>query len=94
MKYFLEIGSCDFNTLNHFANYKWNGCIVDPMSEYLDNLEKKEGVNYVNAGIDREDGERTIYFAPKSIVDRDKDYAGMSTFISGKEFVIFSPDLE
>ena len=85
MKYFIEIGSCDFNTLNHFANHKWQGCIVDPMSEYLNMLEKKKGVHYVHAGIDHKDGERTIYFVPKSIVDRDKDYAGMSTFISGED---------
>lgn len=85
MKYFLEIGSCDFNTLNHFSNHGWEGCIVDPMSEYLDNLEKKNGVNYVNAGIDHNDGERKIYFAPKSVVDRDRDFAGMSTFISEEE---------
>lgn len=85
MKYFIEIGSCDFNTLNHFANHKWEGCIVDPMSEYLDNLERKKGVNYVNAGIDNVDGEREIYFAPNSVVNRDRDFAGMSTFISKEE---------
>ena len=85
MKYFLEIGSCDFNTLNHFADYGWEGCIVDPMSEYLNNLEIKAGVNYVNYGIDSKDGERTIYFAPESVVEKDRDFAGMSTFVSAKE---------
>lgn len=85
MKYFIEIGSCDFNTLNDFADHGWEGCIIDPMSEYLNNIERKEGVNYVNYGIDSKDGERTIYFAPKSIVDNDRDYAGMSTFIPAKE---------
>ena len=84
-KYFIEIGSCDFNTLNNFADYGWEGCIIDPMAEYLNNLEIKGGVNYINYGIDFEDGERTIYFAPKSAVDYDKDYAGMSTFIEEED---------
>ena len=85
MKYFIEIGSCDFNTLNHFADHEWEGCIIDPMSEYLDNLERKNGVNYVNAGIDKVDGEREIYFAPKSVTDKDRDFAGMSTFFTAEE---------
>lgn len=85
IKYFIEIGSCDFNTLNNFANHGWEGCIIDPMSEYLNKLEKKKGVHYVNAGMDHDDGERKIYFAPKSVVDHDRDFAGMSTFYTADE---------
>lgn len=84
-KYFIEIGSCDFNTLNEFADHGWKGCIIDPMSEYLNNLEIKNGVNYVHAGIDSIDGERKIYFASNETVNNDKDFAGMSTFLTEEE---------
>jgi len=80
-KIFIEIGSCDFDTLNHFANEGWSGFIIDPMKKYLNNIPRKEGVKYLPIAIDHVKGERIIHYAEDNIVDQDKDFAGMSTFI-------------
>ena len=80
-KIFIEIGSCDFDTLNHFANEGWSGFIIDPMKKYLNNIPRKEGVQYLPIAIDHVKGERIIHYAEDSIVGEDKDFAGMSTFI-------------
>jgi len=78
-KTFIEIGACDFNTLNHFADYGWRGLIVDPMKKYLDRLEKKPNIEYVAAAISDSDGEADFYEFKQEIVDMDHDFAGMSS---------------
>ena len=81
-KTFIEVGSCDFNTLNNLADEGWNGLIIDPMEKYLKNIPKKKGVHYLPLAIDHVKGERTIYYASDSQVGWDRDWAGMSTFLS------------
>jgi len=78
-KTFIEIGACDFNTLNHFADHGWQGLIVDPMKKYLDRLEKKPNVEYVIAAISDTEGTADFYEFKQEIVDKDHDFAGMST---------------
>jgi FkbM family methyltransferase len=80
-KTFIEVGSCDFNTLNNLADEGWKGFIIDPMEKYLNNIPKKEGVHYLPLAIDHTKGERLIYHAKDSQVDLDRDWAGMSTFL-------------
>ena len=80
-KIFIEIGSCDFDTLNHLADEGWKGFIIDPMKKYLNNIPRKEGVKYLPIAIDYVKGERIIHHANDNLVGYDKDFAGMSTFI-------------
>jgi FkbM family methyltransferase len=80
MRTFLEIGSCDFDTLNFLADDNWQGAIVEPMKKYLNRLERKEGVLYLNYALDKEAGFKTIYEYPDEITSLDKDYTGMSSF--------------
>lgn len=80
MKSFVEIGACDFNTLEEYGSYGWSGVIVEPIKKYLDNIPRVDNVLYYNYAIDSEEGERDIYVYDQDIVDRDHDYAGMSTF--------------
>ena len=80
MRTFLEIGSCDFDTLNFLADHHWQGAIVEPMSKYLDRLERKAGVQYLNYAIDEQSGFKTIYEYPDTITSEDRDYTGMSSF--------------
>ena len=80
MKTFIEIGSCDFQTLNHFTHHDgWNGVIVEPIKKYLDNLTKREGIQYMNYAIGPNDGTATMHVFKDAIIDKDTDYAGMST---------------
>ena len=80
MKTFIEIGSCDFGTLNHFTkNGTWRGIIVDPIKRYLDNIPRANNIEYVNVAISNTHGIEKMYVFNDDIVDGDKDFAGMST---------------
>lgn len=79
-KYFVEIGSCDFDTLNELADKGWKGAIVEPISEYLDALPRKLNVTYINSAVDVNKGRRIMNVFNKDIVNRDHDFAGMSSF--------------
>jgi hypothetical protein len=38
MKTFLEIGTCDFDTLNFLSDAGWRGVMVEPVKKYLNNV--------------------------------------------------------
>lgn len=80
MKTFLEIGSCDFNTLNYLSDKGWRGVIVEPIKKYLNNLEQKPNVHYLNYAVDSEVGQRSMFLATEDTISEDGDYAGMSSF--------------
>ena len=80
MKTFLEIGTCDFDTLNHLSNDGWRGVIVEPIKKYLNNIPQLPNIHYLNYAVDWECGTRTMYLADDSIVSEDHDFAGMSSF--------------
>jgi len=84
-KWFIEIGSCDFATLNRLGKKGWGGIIVEPVKRYLDSLERYEHVSYVNAAVDVTPGMRSMNVYKQEVVDRDHDFAGMSSF---DEYVI------
>ena len=50
-KYFIEIGSADFDTYEHLAQQGWKGIFVEPVKVLLDNLERFEGCIYENSAI-------------------------------------------
>jgi FkbM family methyltransferase len=80
MKTFIEIGSCDFNTLNYLGDLNWKGVIIEPIKKYLDNIPQKPNIHYLNYAIDWSRGQRVMFIAPDDIVEQDRDYAGMSSF--------------
>lgn len=79
-KYFIEIGSCDFDTLNDLADQGWKGAIVDPIAEYLNSLPRKKNVTYINSAVDVTRGKRTMSVYNSDVVEKDHDFAGMSSF--------------
>lgn len=91
MKTFVEIGSCDFDTLSHLSHHGWRGVILEPIKKYFDNLEVEENVHYVNAAIDWEDGTRTMWTADDEVVNADRDFSGMSSFF-GDNFAFENGD--
>ena len=51
MPFFIEIGTCDFDTLIPLADNGWEGICVEPIKYYIDKLPKKENVHYENSCI-------------------------------------------
>ena len=82
MKTFLEVGTCDFRTLNHLSDSGWRGVIVEPVKKYLNNIEQKPNIQYLNYAVDVENGTRIINMAPEELVEQDRDFSGMSSFVN------------
>ena len=51
MPFFIEIGTCDFDTLLPLVDNGWSGIIVEPMKYYIDKLPKNNNVIYENCCI-------------------------------------------
>lgn len=64
-KYFIEIGTSDFDTLIPLAKKGWKGIFVEPVTYLIDNLEKIDGCIYENAAITSYNGDITINYDPK-----------------------------
>ena len=73
MKRFLEIGSCDFETLSYLADLGWNGIMIEPIPKYFENLVSSSthpNIYYINAAIDWNDGKRIMYMASKENIEK------------------------
>jgi len=64
-KFFIEIGTADFDTLLPLAKKGWKGIFVEPVKYLLDNLERIDGCEYENAAISNFNGETTINYDPE-----------------------------
>ena len=80
MKTFVEIGSCDFDTLNYLGDEGWRGVIVEPIKERLGNLAKLSNVTYLNVACAKESGKATIWKFKDEEIAKDHDLAGMTSF--------------
>jgi len=79
MKYFIEIGSNSFDTCIPLAEHGWSGVIVEPISQYLDELPILDNVSYVNAAVSDHDGSGVMKVYNEDFCEKDKDFRGMST---------------
>jgi FkbM family methyltransferase len=79
MKYFIEIGSNSFDTLIPLAEHGWTGVIVEPLSQYLEELPVLENVAYVNAAISTHDGSGVMKVYNEDLCEKDSDFRGMGT---------------
>ena len=79
MKYFIEIGSNSFDTLIPLAEHGWTGVIVEPLSQYLEELPVHDNVTYVNSAISTHDGSCVMKVYNEDLCERDPDFRGMST---------------
>jgi FkbM family methyltransferase len=61
-KFFIEIGSADFNTLVPLGKNGWRGIFVDPVKPLLDKLERVDGCEYEASAITDYDGEVTFKY--------------------------------
>jgi FkbM family methyltransferase len=80
-KYFVEIGTCYFDTLNEtLGDAGWHGVVVEPVVKYLNMLDHYKGITYINSAIDDKRGSRVMDVYKEDKVEKDSDYAGMSAF--------------
>ena len=69
-KFFIEIGSADFDTLIPLAKNGWKGMIVEPVAELIDSLERVDGVIYENVAVWDKEGTTIVkYFDPKEVAE-------------------------
>tara|TARA_Y100000034_G_C6754141_1_gene335450 strand:- start:27 stop:707 length:681 start_codon:yes stop_codon:yes gene_type:complete len=92
-KFFVEIGSADFDTLLPLARNGWSGIIVEPNSFLFNNLIKYENVMYENVAILDYDGKTEFkYYDPDFLeksdpvqlneqmkIEKDHAFRGIST---------------
>ena len=65
-KFFIEIGTSDFDTFEHLAVKGWKGIFVEPVKELLDNLTRYDGCIYENCAVLDKMGNATIqYYDPE-----------------------------
>ena len=50
-KFFIEIGSADFNTLLCLDKNRWEGIIVEPVTEFIENLTDVDHIIYETSAI-------------------------------------------
>tara|TARA_R110000765_G_C18833586_1_gene597130 strand:- start:128 stop:697 length:570 start_codon:yes stop_codon:yes gene_type:complete len=83
MKYFIEIGSNSFDTLISLAEHGWSGVIVEPISQYLEELPVLDNVAYVNVAISNHNGPGVMKVYNEDLCESDGDFRGMSTLETG-----------
>lgn len=63
MKYFIEIGSNNYNTLVELAKTKeWCGVLVEPLKHIFDSIERVDGCFYENIAITEKGGNHKFYY--------------------------------
>ena len=76
---FLEVGSCDFNSMAETITDDQHGMVIEPLSGYLSNLPNHKNLTKVNAAIMFDDGEIPIYYIPP----KDIESHGLHEFMKG-----------
>jgi FkbM family methyltransferase len=72
MPFFIEVGTCDFDTLDQLARNGWSGIMVEPIVQYLDRLPRRESVRYENVAISDVGGRVDVhYIDPEEIQDEE-----------------------
>ena len=50
--FFIEVGSCNFDTCERLIKNNWNGIVIEPVKYYFDLLPKYTNIFYENIAID------------------------------------------
>lgn len=81
MKTFVEIGTCDFDTLRPLCESGWKGYMVEPYQPFLDNIEDHDNLTKINNAVGLFDGEVTYRKVKDEVIEQwdDDTYKGMGT---------------
>lgn len=84
MPFFIEVGTCDFDTLEKLAKNGWDGIMVEPVKVYMDKLPKFKHIHYENIAItDIEDDVDIHYINPNNITREDNEWMKGISSING-----------
>ena len=75
MPFFIEVGSCDFDTCETIIQNGWRGIVIEPVKYYFDKLHKYPNIYYENIAISNHNGESEIYYInPNDIKTNDQEW--------------------
>ena len=85
MSFFIEVGSCDFDTCEKLIENGWNGIVIEPVKYYFDKLPKYSNIHYENLAINNQEGESEIhYIDPKIITEENDEWLKGISSLEGK----------
>ncbi|MCA9749285.1 MAG: FkbM family methyltransferase [Romboutsia sp.] len=90
MKYYIEIGTSDFDTFTEQVkdDTNWSGIAVEPIRKLLDNIPIRDNTIYENSAITNEDGSVYIYtITDEKVLNMDISYRGLSTFNLNNDYI-------
>lgn len=81
LKTFVEIGTCDFDTLYHFLNKGWKGIMIDPYQPFLDKLEDHPNLTKLCVAISTGETTADYYYINDETVKEwgELEYRGMGS---------------
>tara|TARA_B100001094_G_scaffold208548_1_gene202454 strand:- start:5581 stop:6144 length:564 start_codon:yes stop_codon:yes gene_type:complete len=85
MPFFIEVGSCDFDTCEKLIQNGWDGIVIEPVKYYYDKLTKYSNIVYENVAISNTVGESEIhYIDPKEIISYGQHWLKGISSLEGK----------
>jgi FkbM family methyltransferase len=80
MKTFIEIGTCDFDTLRPLCDKGWRGVMVEAWCPYLQNIPDHENLTKVCVAVGPENGTAKFWKVKDDVLENSaRDYRGMGT---------------
>ena len=73
MPFFIEVGTCDFDTLDKLAKNGWKGIMVEPVKEYMDKLPKRNNIHYENIAISNIKENVDVHYINPEEIKNDSD---------------------
>ena len=75
MSFFVEVGTCDFDTCERLIKNDWSGIVIEPVKYYYNKLPKYPNIKYENIAIGDKKGESEIHFInPEYIKNKDEKW--------------------
>lgn len=81
MKTFVEIGTCDFDTLYHFLERGWRGVMIDPYQPFLDFYKDHPNLTKVCVAISTEETMADYFYLNDETIKewQDDQYRGIGS---------------
>ena len=85
MSFFIEVGSCNFDTCERLINNGWSGIVIEPVKYYFDKLPKYPHIKYENIAISDKKSESEIhYINPEYIKNKEQEWLKGISSIKGE----------
>ena len=92
--FFVEIGSCDFDTCEELILNNWKGIVVEPVKYYFDKLKKYDNIIYENIAISDSKKTLNIHYIDPDYINKNlnnrKWLKGISCLNGDKGCFIFN----